>query len=61
MFHLPSSIFKKFARVGSFFLMQGREVPTRNSGMFLQGEAEDVHRLSHELWAEKGSSLITFK
>ena len=41
--------------------MQGREVPTRNSGMFLQGEAEDVHRLSHELWAEKGSSLITFK
>lgn len=33
--------------------MQGREVPTHNSGMFLQGEAE--------LWAEKGSSLISFK
>lgn len=40
--------------------MQGREVPTHNSGMFLQGEADDIHRPSHELWAEKGSSLISF-
>lgn len=40
--------------------MQGREVPTQNSGMFLQGEAYDIHRLSHELWAEKGSPLISF-